>query len=742
MPTRYIAIAPESGVNPSDLARVSAAIQKQVTRDLAPIWHVSATVDPFPSLEDVPAGYWPIILTFRALGTDSGIHIDSNGQPYALIEMSPSWSLTASHVAMEMITDPFGSRSIPGASPRDGQGDVEFRGGVCDPCEHPDSAYLVNDVLVSDFCTPAFWEPSSKGRRSFTGAVQEPYQLLPGGHLCWYDPATNTWWLRRLADGVLTDIEVGMIDPEHGTVREFLCRHSLHLQATKLSLEAFEARVGITRQRAMRASQSRAYWLRASLQKVRGARPLEFGTQVRAELSPAPATRDSSPRPVQAHEQAQASRSPKPAPAPRVGGDYGGDDRSDGDYDAVTIDSIAAIGGGRPATPRNSDVSGESDSVTTIYELAAEGDGSGVAGADGAVRRPSKPIGSEGFLHAPERVPASERSTRTPSAADALRAAAVVEQVRASSEPVRASVPEPMRAAAVEPVRAAVAEPVRAQLVEPIRATVPGPEPALERPAPPEAALAVPVDAIPQSQPGSINGRRAAPPPLPATLPPLTPPPARASLRTDPPRDDYPRSSGSTIRPSSASIPPRRSGNGWIPLGWGVLLGLLVASVAGVSTYILRRDATAAAAAAGGGPVAEPTPAAPAFAAVSPTSTATSQTLGVPVRTSAPTTPPASNAENAARPWSAPPAAAGVPAPGPTVGPSDPSRAVPKAAAAMPGSNPPFAAAADRVAASRGPTVQPGSATPSRPASAGAQPGTKTGTPDMESIVDEFGGRN
>jgi hypothetical protein len=290
MPTRHIALVPESGMNPSDLARVSAGLQKQVTRDLAPIWDVSATVDPFPSLEDIPAGYWPLVLTFRNLGGDGGIHIDSNGQPYALVEMSPSWSLTASHVCLEMLTDPFGGRTFPGLSPRSDQGDVEFMGGVCDACEHPDNAYLVNDVLVSDFCTPAFWEhsPSSTERRSFTGAVESSLQVLPGGHLSWYDPATNSWWLRRHADGALSDIKVGVADPRRGTVREFVSGHVPHLESTKMTLEAFEARTGVPRQRALRASQSRAYWLRASVEN------LQHDDAVRAVLGGARSPRDAS----------------------------------------------------------------------------------------------------------------------------------------------------------------------------------------------------------------------------------------------------------------------------------------------------------------------------------------------------------------------------------------------------------------------------------------------------------------
>ena len=60
---RQVALVSETGeVGFSDLARASAALQKQATRDFGPVWDVEATVDPFGQLEDVPLGYWPVIL--------------------------------------------------------------------------------------------------------------------------------------------------------------------------------------------------------------------------------------------------------------------------------------------------------------------------------------------------------------------------------------------------------------------------------------------------------------------------------------------------------------------------------------------------------------------------------------------------------------------------------------------------------------------------------------------------------
>jgi hypothetical protein len=385
MPTRHIALVPEFGLNPSELARVSAALQKQATRDLAPIWEVSATVDSFPSLEDIPAGYWPIVVTFRSLSTEAGIHIDRNGHPYALVEMSPSWSVTASHVCLEMITDPFGSRTFPGSSPRADQGEVEFSGGICDPCEHPDNAYLVNDVLVSDFCTPAFFEPMSKERRCFTATVKDAFEVLPGGHLCWYDPVTNGWWMRRHHDGTLNDVDLGVAEPERGSVREFVDRNGLHLLATKMTLEQFEARVGSRRQRSLRASQSRAYWLRASLGHTAAGALLEFDDEVHQALSAARASR-AHPAVGQLYSSSQA-RGETPSGAAHTSGDQ----------DVATVevqddDAEAMLDGGSREADAAREASRSLERVQAQLRDFPQGSKKAVHGVHGAIPTSPQPV--------------------------------------------------------------------------------------------------------------------------------------------------------------------------------------------------------------------------------------------------------------------------------------------------------------------------------------------------------------
>ena len=183
--------------DPGDVARVTAALQRQAIRDFRPVWNVEATVDSFPKLEDVPVGYWPILIqTDINTPGAAGVHLDKDGQPFALVAMSDSWSLTASHELLEMLADPFGNRLVPGQSPKPDQGRVEFLVEVCDPSEAEQFGYTVNDILMSDFYTPHFFDPvkADSVRYSFTGAITEPRTILKGGYISWHEPVSDHWW--------------------------------------------------------------------------------------------------------------------------------------------------------------------------------------------------------------------------------------------------------------------------------------------------------------------------------------------------------------------------------------------------------------------------------------------------------------------------------------------------------------------------------------------------------------------
>lgn len=196
MLTQQIALVSEvPEIELGEMMKVGAALQKQASRDLSPIWNVSATVDAFAKLEDVPIGYWPVIVVEDVKGA-AGYHEDEEGQPFALVELGDSWSLTASHEVLEMLVDPFGRRLIAGPSIKKNQGRVEYLVEICDPSEAEEFAYTVNEVLVSDFYTPRFFDPvgSSGVSYSFTGAIRKPRQVLRGGYVSWRHPITKHWW--------------------------------------------------------------------------------------------------------------------------------------------------------------------------------------------------------------------------------------------------------------------------------------------------------------------------------------------------------------------------------------------------------------------------------------------------------------------------------------------------------------------------------------------------------------------
>jgi len=200
---RQIALISKSKkVTHQELSRVSAALQRQVSKDLRPIWQIDATVDAFPSDADVPLGYWKITVMDKIPATGaSGFHLDKQGQPFADVAWSDTWSLSASHECLEMLVDPFGRQIMPGPSPKEGQGRVNFLVEVCDPVESPANAYTINtgttaEVQVSDFYTPEFFSPvrSAGARYSFGGNLRSPRQVLKGGYLSWFDPADGHIW--------------------------------------------------------------------------------------------------------------------------------------------------------------------------------------------------------------------------------------------------------------------------------------------------------------------------------------------------------------------------------------------------------------------------------------------------------------------------------------------------------------------------------------------------------------------
>jgi len=190
-----VALVDETGNIPAaDLSRVAAALSKQVANDYAPIWNIQATVSAFPDLASVPIGYRPIIVQDQLDQPGAlGFHTDKNGQPYALVMYTDSYSLTCSHELLEMLTDPLGNNFVTSRPVAQHEHNVQFLTEVCDPCEDANFAYTIDGVLVSDFYTPAYFQAQSTPgtKYDFTGHIQQPRQVLRGGYLSWLNVDNN-----------------------------------------------------------------------------------------------------------------------------------------------------------------------------------------------------------------------------------------------------------------------------------------------------------------------------------------------------------------------------------------------------------------------------------------------------------------------------------------------------------------------------------------------------------------------
>jgi hypothetical protein len=208
-----------------DLLQCGAAVQKQLTRDFAPIWGMRATLDSFTDLASVPSDYHPIVIfgyaeelvgqVEEAIGPEytaklvddfergrlTGLHLNAfTRQPFSLVQATDAWSVTVSHEALEMRADRYGNHLIAAAHPTNRGERVKYLLEVCDPCQQV--WYPVNGVPVSDFYTPRYFEPVAipGGRYSYTGSIEEPLQILPGGYVTWIDPEDSSLYTLNAGD--------------------------------------------------------------------------------------------------------------------------------------------------------------------------------------------------------------------------------------------------------------------------------------------------------------------------------------------------------------------------------------------------------------------------------------------------------------------------------------------------------------------------------------------------------------
>jgi hypothetical protein len=209
-PTIHIAVINESTVlTDAEVTPVVAALQKQVTNDFRPVWGVDAELTIVASGTPPPAGNWWLVLLddtdqANALGyhdlTTEGLPI---GKIFAVSDLKAgtSWTVTASHELLEMLGDP--NINLTVFVQNSNTAGMLYAYEVCDACEDDSYGYQIDNILLSDFVYPAWFESfRAEGSTQFDrlSKIDSPLKLLTGGYIGIFNVNSGSGWTQVTAE--------------------------------------------------------------------------------------------------------------------------------------------------------------------------------------------------------------------------------------------------------------------------------------------------------------------------------------------------------------------------------------------------------------------------------------------------------------------------------------------------------------------------------------------------------------
>jgi hypothetical protein len=213
--TTQISVINESTVlTDADVNPVVTALQQQVSNDFGPVWGVDAELKMIPQGSQPPSGTWWLVILddsdqAGALGyhdlTPDGLPI---GKVFAASDLKAgtSWTVTASHELLEMLADPNINLSVF-VQNADTTGSL-YAYEVCDACEDDSFGYQINNVLVSDFVYPTWFETFRTQGTQFDrmNQIQNPLQLLQGGYIGVFNVSEGSGWQQQTAEKYPTNL--------------------------------------------------------------------------------------------------------------------------------------------------------------------------------------------------------------------------------------------------------------------------------------------------------------------------------------------------------------------------------------------------------------------------------------------------------------------------------------------------------------------------------------------------------
>jgi hypothetical protein len=200
------------------------ALQTQITRDFAPVYGIDAHLVFIPKDARPPKGSWWITVFDNSDQPGAlGYHdLTPEGRPLGKvfagtdIAAGLSWTVTMSHEILEMLADPDINLTVFYQS-----GTATGRLYAYEVCDAPEAdrfGYMIDDVLVSDFVHPAWFQDTAADGTRFdhAGHIKAPLEILPGGYIGIFDVA-GSGWIQLVPAGA----EMAYIDrPRVGSRRE------------------------------------------------------------------------------------------------------------------------------------------------------------------------------------------------------------------------------------------------------------------------------------------------------------------------------------------------------------------------------------------------------------------------------------------------------------------------------------------------------------------------------------------
>jgi hypothetical protein len=180
---------------------VLPALQKQVSDDFKAYWDLDCTLSFLPKDQPLTPGWWQIVITDNPDQAGAlGYHeMTSEGTPlgkiFAKLDLDNgySWTVTLSHELLEMLADPWINWCAIGSDSK------IYALEVCDAVEADELGYQIDGVLLSDFVTPAWFEPTAADRLDFKQHLSKQLQLAPGGYISILDSGKG--WTQITARG-------------------------------------------------------------------------------------------------------------------------------------------------------------------------------------------------------------------------------------------------------------------------------------------------------------------------------------------------------------------------------------------------------------------------------------------------------------------------------------------------------------------------------------------------------------